>query len=265
MKFKNLYNIGEFINEAKKKDPLTQFKADVKGILNDMFAFVKKIKYEYDNEGYPVEVEFEIDKADFGVDYDDLKNDFTEGVLSKRDSVPVLKFDEKEEEKEKSNNVYKIKFKISKETKKVKAEKTEKTEKEERKTTKDSDEQLLAKLKSKKTSDKEKEKIIVVLKKRDVKFKNPFDEDYTKSDDDIEKEAIKKAKEEKVEEGLSAKQKKLPQALQDSILKKQGKKVKENLDIKFGTPEWNEKYKVNTKEEIEIPTLNEIVNYVRKK
>lgn len=191
MEFKNLYSRDEFVNEAKQNNStLAQFKKDIKNILEDMFAFAKKPKYVFGDDGFPTSVEFEIDTNDYKIDYskEDLKNEFTEGVLKKRTNIPVLKFDSKDEDKEKE--IYKIKFKISKEN----VSKEEKEEKD-RPLTKDSDEQLLSKLKSKKTSDNDKEKIMDILKDRGVDYKNPFDEDEdSKSDEEMDKEAEKGAK-----------------------------------------------------------------------
>ena len=98
---KNLFKFNAFvsetkktINEAKKSDLKGLFNKDVKNILDDMFAKVKKPKYEYNKEGYPIEVEFEIDKADFFIEYKTLTSDFSEGVLKKREYIPVLTFDQ---------------------------------------------------------------------------------------------------------------------------------------------------------------------------
>jgi len=188
--FKDVKSLNEAkINEAKKKTSMVSlFKKDVKGILDDMFAQVKKPEYEFDEEGYPTKVEFEINDSDFGVSYSDLKCEFSEGVANKRDYEPVLVFDEKEEEG-KDDKKYKISFKIKK-------EKTKLSDHKERPITKDSDKQLKDKLKDAKVSDSEKEKIMDILKDRGVEYKNPFDDedDDKKSDEDKAKEAEKAAK-----------------------------------------------------------------------
>lgn len=199
---KNLFDYKDFLkeknvflNEAKKANPLGLFKNDVKNILDDMFAKVKKPIYKYDSDGFPTEVEFEIVEDDFKVGYKKLENEFSEGVLKKREYVPVLSFEEKEEEGNDSSKIYKIKFKIDKENSNPESKKVDRSENLD----KDSDEQLLTKLKSKKTTDVVKEKIMKLLTKRDVKYKNPFDEeDDTKSDEELAKEAEKLASSTKV-------------------------------------------------------------------
>jgi len=187
--YKNFINEkNEILNEAKKSNPLNAFKKDVKGLLDDMFAKVKKPEYKYNDAGFPTEVEFEIDRNDFIVDYKRIDTEFSEGVLKKREFVPVLVFDEKEEEGK--DKTYKITFKIEKEAVEHKGkEEKPRSEQLER----DSDEQLLAKLKSKKVTDENKEKIMKLLKDRDVKFKNPFDDEDDKPDSEKEKEAEKAA------------------------------------------------------------------------
>jgi hypothetical protein len=197
---KNLFSYSDFlneksnqINEAKKASPLDLYKKDTKAIIDTMFAYAKKPKYEYNKDGFPTEVEFEIDRKDFIIDYDeDLTNDFSEGVLKKREFVPILKFEEKEEEKEGGKTKYKIKFKIKKDKVEIKKkEEKPRAEQFER----DSDEQLLDKLKSSKVKDYHKEKIMDILKGRGVEYKNPFEEEESiASDDEKEKAAEKAAK-----------------------------------------------------------------------
>jgi len=180
----NLFTYKDFHNEAKKeKSAVDFFKEDVKNLLEDMFAKVKKPTYKYDSEGFPTNIEFEIEKSDYEIDYDELSNEFSEGVLAKRDFIPVLVFVNKEEKEE--GNGYEIEFKIKKE----KAEKAKKEKVEKNRFEKDSDEQLLSKLKSKKTSDIDKEKIMDELKDRGVDYKDPFEDD--EDDYDIEKESDK--------------------------------------------------------------------------
>ena len=204
---KNLFSYKDFVNEkfeqvneAKKANPVNLFKKDVKNIIEGLFTQSKKMEYEFDKDGFPTEVKFEITKKDFMYldEVDVLKNEFSEGVLKKREFVPVLNLDEKEEEKEGDKSVYTIKFKIKKEgVEKAKEENKEKNPRS-KQFDRDSDKQLKAKLKSDKTNDADKEKIMDILKGRGVDFKNPFleEDDDKKSDEDAEKEAEKAAKEE---------------------------------------------------------------------
>jgi len=204
---KNLFSYKDFVNEkfeqvneAKKANPVNLFKKDVKNIIEGLFTQSKKMEYEFDKDGFPTEVKFEITKKDFMYldEVDVLKNEFSKGVLKKREFVPVLNLDEKEEEKEGDKSVYTIKFKIKKEgVEKAKEENKEKNPRS-KQFDRDSDKQLKAKLKSDKTNDADKEKIMDILKGRGVDFKNPFleEDDDKKSDEDAEKEAEKAAKEE---------------------------------------------------------------------
>ena len=181
-----IFSYSDFSNEAKKEEnPVSLFNKDIKGLLDDMFAKVKKPKYEYDSDGYVKKIEFEIEKSDFDIDYKgEMENEYSEGVLKKREFVPVLVFSNKEESEK--GGSYEIEFKI----KKKKVEIKDKKEGERAlQFGKDSDEQLLRKLKSRKMSDYNKEKVMDELKDRGVDFKNPFDEE---EDYDIEKEAEKK-------------------------------------------------------------------------
>ena len=182
-----IFSYSDFSNEAKKEEnPVSLFNKDVKGLLDDMFAKVKKPKYEYDSDGYAKKVEFEIEKSDFEIDYDgEMENEFSEGVLKKRDFVPVLVFSNKEESEK--GGSYEIEFKIKKQKVDIKVNKEEERSLQ---FGRDSDEQLLKKLKSRKMSDANKEKVMDELKDRGVDFKNPFDEEDEESFD-IEKEADK--------------------------------------------------------------------------
>ena len=197
-----IFSYSDFSNEAKKEEnPVSLFNKDVKGLLDDMFAKVKKPKYEYDSDGYAKKVEFEIEKSDFEIDYDgEMENEFSEGVLKKRDFVPVLVFSNKEESEK--GGSYEIEFKIKKQKVDIKVNKEEERSLQ---FGRDSDEQLLKKLKSRKMSDANKEKVMDELKDRGVDFKNPFDEEDEESFD-IEKEADKtfKKKDKKVKSGESA-------------------------------------------------------------
>lgn len=193
--YKDFINEKIFINEAKKSDPKKLFIKDIKTILDEMFVKSSKQKYEYDKDGYPTKIEFEINETDFSVDYDDLKNEYSEGVLKKREVLPILIFDEKKKDK----STFIIKFNIKKEN--VDSVKKELKEKNPRKEqfNRDSDKQLLSKLKSKKTTVADKEKIMDVLKNRGVDYVNPFKEDDNNiSEEDMEKEAQKAAKNESI-------------------------------------------------------------------
>jgi hypothetical protein len=199
---KNLFSYKDFLGEAKKSTtPLSLFKKDVDGIISDMFLQAKKQKYEYDSDGFPTSVEFEVVYNDWFCKYDgELKNEFTEGVLKKRDFQPVFVYSSKDQEgkdKDTSKNTYTLKFKIKKE--KVDPEELAKGEEKKRaeQFEKDSDDQLLKKLKSKKISDANKEKVMNILKDRGVDYKNPFDEDEDAdmSEEEMTKQAEKEAKE----------------------------------------------------------------------
>jgi len=196
---KNLFDYKDFINETKKAaTSLTVFKKDVDNIISDMFLQAKKQKYEYDSDGFPISVEFEVVYNDWFCKYDDdLKSDFTEGVLKKREYEPVLSYSSKNQDGNgKDENTYTLKFKI----KKIKVDKEALEKGEEKKRSeqleRDSDDQLLKKLKSKKTSDLNKEKIMDILKDRGVDFKDPFDEEDKEemSDEEMEKAAERSAK-----------------------------------------------------------------------
>ena len=189
---KNLSNYKDFINESKRKeiDSVSLFKKDVDSIINDMFEQAKKKKFEYDVDGFPTSVEFEVVYNDWFCEYDDpLKNEFSEGVLKKREFEPVMVFVSKDQEgkdKDKDKNIYKLKFKIKKEKVDHEAILKSNDKKRSEQFEKDSDEQLLKKLKSNKISDLNKEKIMDILKDRGVDYKNPFEEE----DDDISEEDI---------------------------------------------------------------------------
>lgn len=201
---KNLFSYKDFLGEAKKSTtPLSLFKKDVDSIISDMFLQAKKQKYEYDSDGFPTSVEFEVVYNDWFCKYDDeLKNEFTEGVLKKRDFQPVFVYSSKNQEgkdKDTDKNTYTLKFKIKKE--KVDQEELAKGEEKKRAEhfEKDSDDQLLKKLKSKKISDANKTKIMNILKNRGVDYKNPFDEDEdaSMSEEEMAKQAEKEAKDKK--------------------------------------------------------------------
>lgn len=262
---KNLLNYKNFvgekfqINEAKQTTPEALFNKDVKNLLFDMFAKVKNPEFEYDKDGYPTKVEFEIVEDDFKVDYDEeLKNEFTEGVLKKREYEPILIFDEKEQEGTENNKVFKIKFKI----KKADVEKNIVVEEGPRSKNfkKDSDEQLLKKLKSKKFNDKDKDKIIVILKDRGVKYDDPFKADIEKeiTDEEMDKKAVAKAKtiKESLEiENFDEYSKKKEEC--DCVKKKEWNCVKEEKDLNKLVEE-----SLKIKKFDEMPSLNEMVNNI---
>jgi len=200
---KNLFSYKDFVNEAKNvTSPVSAFKKDVDNIISDMFMQAKKQKFEYDKDGFPISVEFQVVYNDWFCKYDDsLKNEFTEGVLKKREFEPVFVFDSKDQEgkdKDKDKNTYTLKFKIKKE--KIDHDAISKEEiKRSENFEKDSDDQLLKKLKSKKISDANKEKIMDILKDRGVDYKDPFEEDDDISEEEMAKRAEKAAKSKKNE------------------------------------------------------------------
>lgn len=219
---KNLFKFNEFVNEKhdsvnESANPVNLFKKDVKTIIDGLFTQAKKQKYEFDKDGYPTEVEFEITKKDYMYidEVDKLTNEFSEGVLKKRESVPELHFEEREEEKDGDKSVYKIKFKIKKESvAKAKEEHKEKNPRS-KQFERDSDKQLKAKLKSDKTTDGDKEKIMDLLKERGVDFENPFTksvDDEDEDDKDMEKKAEEAAKKEEEKE-----KKKKKKAVKESV------------------------------------------------
>ena len=182
---KNLKSYTDFVNEAKKTTN-GLFKSDVDELLNNYFVKVKNTKYKYKDE-YVSEVEFNVIKDDFIIEYKTLNTDFdSEVVLNKRKFVPVLIFVDKNEVLEDGKKAFKMIFKVDKED--VSDVKIEKVEKKKDAFKEDSDKSLLKKLKSRNTPDYTKEDIMDELKSRGVDFKNPFefDDDDDKANESIE-------------------------------------------------------------------------------
>lgn len=192
---KHLTSFNNFgLNEAKKEtSPLDLFKKDVKSLIDDMFASAKKVKYDFDKGGFPVYVEFEIEKSDFNVDYDkEIRAEYSEGVIKKREFEAILEFDDKWEEKKGEKNVFMISFDIKKE--KIDPEKYKKEEKQRKYNfKKDSDEQLKKKLQSDKFTEEEKDEMIEILVDRGVEYEK--DDDKEEEEEETEEEMDKKAKE----------------------------------------------------------------------
>lgn len=114
---KYFYNYKNFVNESKKEKTgnlVGEFKKDVKVLLDDMFASVKKPTYTFDDEGYPKSVKFQIEKSDFNLNYDKIESEFSEGVLKKRTFVAILDFVSKDKEGDKGDEIYTITFSIKK-------------------------------------------------------------------------------------------------------------------------------------------------------
>ncbi len=125
---KNILNFKDFkqIFEAKKEmSPLKYIIQDTEEILDTMFDKTKNVKYKVgDNyitaeevlkgKDMPTAVKFNILKKDYSVNYDaPISNEFFGGILIKRDYDVILKFDDKSEKKNDTNDVeYTIEFKI---------------------------------------------------------------------------------------------------------------------------------------------------------
>ena len=78
-----------------------------------MFAVGKNIKFSGDQNGEPENVEFEIDASDYKLDYDEeLKMEYSSGVLAKRKYQVSLKYSSKSKEGTEEKPIFKIKFKI---------------------------------------------------------------------------------------------------------------------------------------------------------
>lgn len=164
-------NYSNFLNEAKAPNYLNLFKKDIKNIIDDMFDQAKSPKYSYDNEGYPNEVEFEIVKNDYIISYDKpLKNEYSLGVLKKRNFEPELSFIEKYEDE----TGYHIIFEINKLEIDTSGMKSRKFDFE-----KDSSNQLIKKLK-KEEFKAYYDEIQDILDERGVDFDfNEEEDDYT--------------------------------------------------------------------------------------
>lgn len=194
---KHLTSFNNFgLNEAKKEtSPLDLFKKDVKSLIDDMFASSKKVKYDFDKAGFPAHVEFEIEKSDFKVDYDkEIRAEYSEGVIKKREFEAILEFDDKWEEKKGEKNVFMISFDIKKE--KIDPEKYKKEEKQRKYNfKKDSDEQLKKKIQSDKFTEEEKDEMIEILVDRGVEYeKDDKDEENEETEEEMDKKAKSEAK-----------------------------------------------------------------------
>jgi hypothetical protein len=78
-----------------------------------MFAYGKNIKFSGDQNGEPEFVEFEVDKSDFKMDYDqDLFMEYSENVLKKRAHQVALSYRSKKNTGTEEKPVYTMKFKI---------------------------------------------------------------------------------------------------------------------------------------------------------
>lgn len=117
--FNSFTKVFEF---KKEKNTLTYIIADTQDILNDMFATVTNAKYKVGStymsisdvvkkEAIPTEVMFDVVKQDYNIGYDEpLQNEFSEGVLKKREkNVELIFKDKKHDEKE---NKYTLIFTI---------------------------------------------------------------------------------------------------------------------------------------------------------
>jgi hypothetical protein len=105
---KRIQNFGLFLEAAG-----SEVQREVKKIIGEMFAFGKNIKFSGDQDGEPDTVEFEIDANDFKLGYgEELKMEYSEGVLSKRKYQVSLKYSSKSKEGTDNKPIYKITFKI---------------------------------------------------------------------------------------------------------------------------------------------------------
>lgn len=107
---KRIQDFGSFLNEAVS----SEVQKEVKKIISEMFAFGKNIKFSGDQDGEPEFVEFEIDANDYKLGYgEELKMDYTEGVMKKRKYSVGLKYSSKSKAGTDEKPIYKIKFKIN--------------------------------------------------------------------------------------------------------------------------------------------------------
>jgi len=108
---KKIYDFKLFL-ESKQES--SDVRKEVKKIVSEMFAVGKGITFSGDQNGNPEFVDFEINEDDFKLDYkgEDMKLDYSEGVLKKREFEVSLKFDSKYKEGDKNSPIYKIRFKI---------------------------------------------------------------------------------------------------------------------------------------------------------
>lgn len=92
----------------------SEVQKEAKKIIGEMFAVGKNIKFSGDQDGEPQYVEFEIDANDYKLGYsEDLKMEYSSGVLAKRKYQVSLKYSSKSKEGTNEKPIYKIKFKIN--------------------------------------------------------------------------------------------------------------------------------------------------------
>lgn len=86
MKFKN------FIVEAKKDKDAAQIETEAKKVATMMFDGTGTPKFTYDENGLPNSIEFSVTEADYKLDYsgEEMKTDYTEGVMKKRKYKVIL-------------------------------------------------------------------------------------------------------------------------------------------------------------------------------
>jgi len=113
---RKIQNFGLFL-EAKKEAaaPVSgEVQKEVKKIISEMFAYGKNIKFAGNQNGEPQYVEFEVDKNDFKMDYDqDLFMEYSENVLKKRKYRVALKYRSKKNTGTEDKPVYTMTFKIN--------------------------------------------------------------------------------------------------------------------------------------------------------
>jgi len=106
---KRIQDFGLFLEAAGG----SEVQKEVKKIISEMFAVGKNIKFSGDQDGEPESVEFEIDEGDYKIGYSqDLKMEYSEGVLAKRKYLVSLKFSSKSKEGTDDKPIFKIRFKI---------------------------------------------------------------------------------------------------------------------------------------------------------
>jgi hypothetical protein len=104
-------NFGLFLESVSAAGGVQK---EVKKIISEMFAYGKNIKFSGDQNGEPQYVEFEVDKNDFKMDYDqDLFMEYSENVLKKRKYKVALKYRSKKNTGTEEKPVYTMKFKIN--------------------------------------------------------------------------------------------------------------------------------------------------------
>lgn len=196
---KHLQEYAEYVNESKDNS-LSLFKKDIKNILNGFFAKAKKpIFHNNKYDGFPIFVEFEVTDKDYNVDYDkdeEFRNEFSPGVIQKREFEPVFKFYKKEERGSENNPTYILQFTIDKKE----LDQTEKPEEKPRRLDfdKDTDEQLLKKLKSGKYSYDQNIEIQEILDERGINWSKELEDEDEDEDLDPEMKKLKSKDNEKI-------------------------------------------------------------------